>query len=225
VALGGERIGARAEKMNGVSGSVSVDRGRRSTRPARRADLSVRAEWERLSAEIQACRKCPLGDFRTQAVVYRGGLAPRVLFVGEAPGAEEDRLGLPFVGRSGRILDSGIASLGLSPKSFGVLNVLKCRPPGNRFDVRAARTCRPYLDRQLELLRPEVIVTLGARALCAVDPSAPPVLRAAGRPLRDGIPRLFPLVHPAAALRSRRLAKRWEHDLAALGRWLKKRSA
>jgi DNA polymerase len=186
---------------------------------------TVQEAWERLSEEIRACRKCPLGATRTNAVVYRGGLVPRVVFIGEAPGAEEDRTGRPFVGRSGRELDRAVAALGLSEDEFGVLNVLKCRPPKNRFDRSAARTCRPYLDRQLDLLRPEVVVTLGARALAAIDPTALPMLSAAGRPrAREGTPH-FPLIHPAAALRSRRMRERWERDLRALGRWLGERSA
>lgn len=180
----------------------------------------VRAEWERLSAEIRSCQLCPLGKVRSHAVVYRGGLAPRVVFVGEAPGAEEDRTGLPFVGRSGHELDRAVAELGLSAEEYGVLNTLKCRPPGNRYDRAAARTCRPYLDRQLDLLAPELIVTLGAPALRAIDPTAPRMLVASGHPRAGGRAPHFPLIHPAAALRSRRLRKRWEHDLRALGRWL-----
>ncbi|HXY12807.1 MAG TPA: uracil-DNA glycosylase [Thermoplasmata archaeon] len=211
--------------MNRSSVRPSTPRSALPSRRPRRASDALRAEWEQLSREIHACRKCPLGAIRTHAVVYRGGLAPRVVFVGEAPGAEEDRLGVPFVGRSGRLLDQGVASLGLAGGEVGVLNVLKCRPPENKFDSRAARTCRPYLDRQLQLLRPEVIVTLGARALAAVEPLAPPVLRAAGRPLRHGHPPRFPLLHPAAALRSRRLRERWDRDFRALGRWLRKRTA
>jgi len=148
-----------------------------------------------------------------------------VVFVGEAPGAEEDRTGRPFVGRSGRELDRAVAILGLVDEEFGVLNVLKCRPPGNRFDRGAARTCRPYLDRQLDLLRPNVVVTLGARALAAIDPTAPPMLKAAGRPRERAGTAHFPLIHPAAALRSRRLRERWEEDVRALGRWLAERPA
>ena len=184
-----------------------------ATRPS---SERIRAEFEALSEEIVRCRLCPLGHSRTNAVVYRGGLAPRVVFVGEAPGAEEDRLGTPFVGRSGRILDAAILRLGLGPAEFGVLNVLKCRPPANRFDRSAAATCRPYLDRQLGLLRPELLVSLGAWALRALDPTAPPVLKAAGRARLAPAGELFPLVHPAATLRSKRLKERWEHDVGVL---------
>ena len=177
-------------------------------------------EWVRLTQEIEACRRCPLGATRTRAVVYRGSLTPRVVFVGEAPGAAEDREGWPFVGRSGRRLDAAIGRLGLDATAFGVLNVLKCRPPENRFDRSAARTCRPFLDRQLELLEPRLLVSLGAVALHAIEPDAPPVLEAAGSPRPNGPRALFPLIHPAAALRSRRLADRWTRDVDALGRWL-----
>jgi DNA polymerase len=153
-------------------------------------------------------------------VVYRGAPQPKLLFVGEAPGAEEDRIGLPFVGRSGRMLDAGVAQLGLLPEEFGVLNLLKCRPPKNRFDPTAAACCRPYLDRQLALLRPEVIVTLGARALSALDRSALPVTRSAGTARPWGSLRLFPMLHPAATFRATRYRERWDRDLRALGREL-----
>jgi uracil-DNA glycosylase len=177
--------------------------------------------WNELSAEIRSCRLCPLHERRTQAVVYRGSLTPRVLFVGEAPGVAEDRSGIPFVGRSGQRLDAAIARIGLTVEQFGVLNLLKCRPPQNRFDPAAARTCRPYLDRQVTFLSPRVLVTLGAHAFRAFAPDGPPILRAAGRPHPGATPPLFPLLHPAAAMRSRRLAERWTRDVDALGRWLR----
>ena len=199
------------------------DRGRRGNLPSRpaRPRGGIRTEFERLTGEIRACRLCPLGSTRSHAVVYRGALAPRVVFVGEAPGVEEDRTGVPFVGRSGRVLDATIVRLGLSAREFGVLNVLKCRPPHNRFDRAAARTCRPYLERQLALLRPRVLVPLGANALKTLDPAAPPILRCAGTPRgRPGAPQLFPLVHPAASLRSRLLRERWQKDVELLAAWL-----
>lgn len=186
---------------------------------ATRRSRSWRVDWDRLGREIRACRRCPLGATRTHAVVYRGSLEPRVVFVGEAPGAEEDRSGVPFVGRAGRRLETATRNLGLLPEQYGVLNLLKCRPPGNRFDRSAARTCRPFLDRQLELLKPRVLVTLGGSALRALDPNAPPILDSAGAPRAGpGVP-LFPLIHPAA-VRSRALAGRWAADLATLARWL-----
>ncbi len=101
-----------------------------------------------------------------------------------------------------------------------MLNVLKCRPPKNRFDARAAVTCRPFLDRQLALLAPELLVPLGAVALRALAPDAPRILLVAGEPLPGGRPSIFPLIHPAAALRSRSLRERWDRDVAALAAYL-----
>lgn len=188
---------------------------------APRPGTKVRSEWEILSDQIRHCQLCPLGRTRTHAVVYRGSLAPRVVFVGEAPGREEDRLGIPFVGRSGRWLDASIERLGLAANEFGILNVLKCRPPDNRFDPKAARTCRPYLDRQLALLRPALLVPLGRTALRTLVPEAPPILESAGHPFPSSDERpIFPLLHPAAALRSRRWKQRWDRDIVALGAWL-----
>jgi uracil-DNA glycosylase len=176
--------------------------------------------WAELVREIEGCTRCALHATRTHVVVYRGSRTPRVVFVGEAPGAEEDRVGVPFVGRSGRRLDAAIATLPLAASEFGILNLVKCRPPKNHFLASAERSCRPYLDRQFSLLSPSLRVTLGAHALAALDRSAPPILQCAGR-LRspEHVP-LFPLIHPAAALRSTRLARRWDEDLAHLRSYL-----
>ena len=203
----------------------STPRPRARTRRSSLSARGTRREWSRLAREIDACRRCPFGTTRAQAVIYRGSLAPRIVFVGEAPGAEEDRRGVPFVGRSGRLLERAVRSLGIPEDAWGVLNLIKCRPPRNRFDPRAARACRPFLDRQLALLRPEVVVTLGAHALRTFDPGAPPVLRSAGTVREaDGRP-VFPLLHPAASLRSRRWSERWAHDLESFEKWWRDRRA
>ncbi|HEV2520167.1 MAG TPA: uracil-DNA glycosylase [Thermoplasmata archaeon] len=181
--------------------------------------------WHALSRSIENCRRCPLHATRQHVVIYRGGPRPKVLFVGEAPGAEEDAVGIPFVGRSGRRLDDGISSLGLHDGEFGVLNLIKCRPPGNRFDRASAAACRPFLDRQVALLAPEVIVTLGAHALAQFDPSSPPVTIAAGRPRRSNGTLLFPLLHPAAALHAPKYRTRWADDLGRLRALLEARAA
>jgi uracil-DNA glycosylase family 4 len=172
--------------------------------------------WEDLNREIIHCTLCPLHRTRTHAVPYRGSLRPRILFIGEAPGAAEDLRGVPFVGRAGRVLDRAISELGLPEASYGVTNVVKCRPPANRFDRLAERSCRPYLDRQLALLRPKGIVTLGAFALRALLPEAPPITRSAGRAvIWSGRP-IFPMLHPASTFRSRAYAARWQEDLERL---------
>lgn len=184
--------------------------------PVATAGMMLGPEWERLNDEIRSCTRCPLHQHRTQVVIYRGGPTPVVVFMGEAPGATEDRIGLPFVGASGRRLDIAIDLLHLGPNDFGVLNLVKCRPPGNRFVEATAQACRPYLERQLALLSPRLIVTLGAHALHALDPSAPAISVAAGQLRSCNGWRLFPLVHPAAGLRSRRMKERWEGDVAKL---------
>ncbi len=174
--------------------------------------------WAELSAEIAACHRCPLQRGRT--VIFRGSLTPEIVFIGEAPGASEDRAGLPFVGRAGRILDGALDSIGIGAERYGILNLLKCRPPMNRFDPVAARACAPFLSRQLDLLRPRRLVSLGAHALRALDPSAPAILEAAGHP-RTALGRpLFPMIHPAATLRSGRYSDRWGRDLQRLAGWL-----
>lgn len=176
--------------------------------------------WRRVTEAIRACTKCHLAHTRTRAVAYRGATRPWLVFVGEAPGAEEDRQGLPFVGRGGRVLDRAIAEAGLDDQEYGIINVLKCRPALNRFDPAAAEACRPYLDRQLELLQPRALVTLGARALRALDPLAPPMLQSAGRPRSWAGHPFFPMIHPAATFRSRRMGARWTEDTRKLSAWL-----
>jgi uracil-DNA glycosylase len=156
-------------------------------------------------------------------VVYRGAARPAIVFVGEAPGRLEDLSGRPFVGRAGHRLDAAVDRLGLEADRWGVLNVVKCRPPGNRLGPEPLRACRPFLDRQLDLLRPRLLVPLGARALSALDPEAPAISVAAGAPRSAGGRWLFPLLHPAAGFRSRWAAARWERDIDRLQKWLEPR--
>jgi len=137
----------------------------------RKADNAVVAEaeaaagLERIAEEVSQCRKCPLGSLRTNAVPGEGHPNARIMFVGEAPGADEDAQGRPFVGRAGRLLDKVIAACGLKRSDVFIGNILKCRPPENR-DPAAEEIigCLPYLQRQIEIINPEIIVALGAHA-------------------------------------------------------------
>ncbi len=119
-------------------------------------------DWEALRARVAACSACSLSTSRTQTVFGVGDPAARWLIIGEAPGAEEDRRGEPFVGRAGQLLDAMLRSLGLSRQQVFIANVLKCRPPGNR-DPRPeeARACAGFLHRQIALIRPAVILAVG----------------------------------------------------------------
>jgi len=158
-----------------------------------------------LGQEAGGCTRCRLAVGRTQVVFGTGTPSADLLFVGEGPGAEEDRLGLPFVGRSGKLLDRLMGEeLGMTRDSCYIANIVKCRPPGNR-DPKPdeIEACRPWLDGQLELLRPRVVVTLGNTATRTLLGTTEGVTRLRGRtyPWRDIV--LVPTYHPAAVLRGR----------------------
>jgi DNA polymerase len=162
-------------------------------------------DWETLRNRVSACTRCELHATRTQTVFGVGNPNARWMFIGEAPGAEEDRQGEPFVGRAGQLLTSMLKALGFRREDVYIANVLKCRPPGNR-DPKPdeARSCRGYLERQIELVSPLLIVAVGriaAQNLLATDSS---LARLRGQVHALGEPR-WPLVvtyHPAYLLRS-----------------------
>jgi DNA polymerase len=157
-----------------------------------------------LAAEVASCTLCRLSETRTNACFARGDLEAGLLFIGEGPGADEDRVGLPFVGRSGQLLDRLIVEeLGLDPDQVQITNVVRCRPPGNRDPQEdEIATCRPYLERQLELVRPAVIVTLGNFAARLMLDTSQGVTRLRGRtyPWRGAV--LVPTYHPSFVLRN-----------------------
>jgi uracil-DNA glycosylase family 4 len=155
--------------------------------------------------EARDCTRCALAETRTKVVFGSGDADADLMFVGEAPGANEDREGLPFVGQAGKLLDKLLAEIGLERSEVFVANVLKCRPPGNR-DPQPAEieVCSDYLQRQVELIEPRVVCTLGnfATKLLRGDPAG--ITRLHGRPevrtIGGRAVRLYPLYHPAAAL-------------------------
>jgi DNA polymerase len=122
-------------------------------------------ELEKVGDEVHQCRKCHLGSVRTNAVPGEGNPNARIFFIGEGPGADEDAQGRPFVGRAGQLLDKVIKACGLQRSDVFIGNILKCRPPENR-DPRPEEiiSCLPYLQRQIEIINPEIIVALGAHA-------------------------------------------------------------
>jgi DNA polymerase len=161
------------------------------------------ASWPELAGSARTCVACPeLVEGRTQVVP---GLAPPtadLLFVGEAPGAQEDAMGVPFVGRAGQLLDGLLAEAGLHRDRVAVANVLKCRPPANRKPRRAeVARCRPWLERQIDLLDPALIVALGGTAAeWFVGPSAR-IAALRGQELGYDGRRLLVTYHPSAAIR------------------------
>lgn len=154
--------------------------------------------------EALGCTRCPLAATRTNVVFGVGDPEADLLFVGEGPGRDEDLAGEPFVGRSGKLLDRLMGEeLGIDRRSCYIANVVKCRPPQNR-DPRPEEmaACRGYLDRQLELIAPKVVVSLGNVATRALLGTADGIRRVRGRTYAFGNAQLVPTYHPAAALRS-----------------------
>jgi DNA polymerase len=155
--------------------------------------------------EVVGCVRCPLSQGRTQVVVGNGDPDAEVMFVGEAPGYHEDRLGMPFVGQAGKLLDRLLHGIGLRREDVFVANVLKCRPPGNRDPLPAEiAACEGHLYRQLALIRPTLVCTLGNFATKLLSGRPDGISRVHGHelPLQIGdLPvLLYPLYHPAAAL-------------------------
>lgn len=156
-----------------------------------------------LAREAATCVLCRLSEGRTNVVFGMGDPAAPLMFIGEGPGEQEDKQGLPFVGRSGRLLDRLLAEeLGITRDRVYIANVVKCRPPGNR-DPKPDEIaeCRPYLQQQLDLIRPAVVVTLGRFAAQWLLQTTEGITRLRGRsyPFAHGV--LIPTLHPAAALR------------------------
>lgn len=159
--------------------------------------------WEELEHAVAACAKCGLEKTRTQTVFGVGNRSARWLFVGEAPGADEDRQGEPFVGRAGQLLNAMLFAIGLKREEVYIANILKCRPPNNRDpQPNEIAHCEPYLIRQIELIRPKLIVALGRHAAHSLLKTEVPLARLRGQRLSyHGTP-LVVTYHPAYLLRT-----------------------
>ncbi len=160
---------------------------------------------EELEAFLEGCTRCDLAEKRHHIVFGEGDPHAELMFVGEAPGADEDRIGRPFVGQAGKLLDAMIAAMGLRREDVYIANVVKCRPPGNRDPKEPEKAaCAPFLDRQIELIRPRVLVALGKPAANRLTGTTKPIGALRGRWLtyRD-IP-LLATYHPAYLLRNAR---------------------
>jgi DNA polymerase len=179
------------------------------------------ASLDAVAAEAAGCTRCPLAESRTQVVFGEGNPDADLVLVGEAPGLHEDRDGLPFAGRARDLLRDLLAGVGLDLDDAYLATVLKCRPPGNRDPLPAeTAACEPYLYRQLELVQPQVVATLGSFATALLSGRALGITRAHGQeqPVTLGgrCVTLYPLYHPAAALYTPTMLDVLERDIARL---------
>jgi uracil-DNA glycosylase family 4 len=164
---------------------------------------------------------CPLHDVRTKLVFGAGNANADLMFVGEAPGAQEDQQGLPFVGRAGQLLNQLLLEIGIERSDVFITNVICCRPPGNRDPLPdEIEACKPYLYRKIELIEPKVICTLGNFATKLLTGNPTGITKVHGRPQEREVAglvvQLFPLFHPAAALRTDAVKQLLREDLAKL---------
>jgi DNA polymerase len=183
--------------------------------------VAAATELERYAAETAGCTRCRLAETRTQVVFGVGSPEADLMFVGEAPGFHEDKQGFPFVGQAGKLLDRLLAGIGLSREDVYVANVLKCRPPGNRDPVPdEIESCEPHLFRQIELIQPTVIATLGNFATKLLSGKQAGITRVHGQAQQTTVGgstvTLYPLYHPAAALYTPSMLQVLEEDFRRL---------
>ena len=188
---------------------------------AARSAAERREELVALYQRLKDCHDCPLKASRTKLVFGAGNADAEVMFVGEAPGAEEDRTGLPFVGRAGQLLNELLHEIGLDRDDVFINNVLLCRPPGNRDPLPdEIAECEPHLLERIRLIQPKVICTLGNFATKLLSGQPTGITRCCGRPQYREIAGLevvlYPLFHPAAALRTPATKQKLREDMARL---------
>ena len=169
-----------------------------------------------LATQISACQRCNLHTGRTQTVPGAGNPNAEIMFIGEAPGQREDELGIPFVGRSGEYLNYLLNLIQLERQSVFITNVVKCRPPANRDpEADEMESCRSYLDQQIEIINPSVIVTVGRFSMARYFPKAK-ITQIHGQPKYEDKRAYYPIYHPAAALRNPGLRRDMETDIKRL---------
>jgi uracil-DNA glycosylase len=174
-----------------------------------------------LGEQVSACTRCRLAQTRTQVVFGVGNPSADLMFVGEAPGFHEDKQGLPFVGQAGKLLDNLLAGIGLDRSKVYIANVLKCRPPGNRDpQPDEIESCEPHLFRQIELIQPTLVATLGNFATKLLSGKQTGITRVHGVEQETTVGGnrvlLYPLYHPAAALYTPRMLDVLREDFARI---------
>ena len=177
---------------------------------------------EKIESEVISCPLCKLSRSRKNAVPGEGQLSAKIMFIGEAPGKNEDDQGKPFVGAAGRILNQALQKAGIKRSQVFITNVVKCRPPGNRIPEDEERqACRPYLDRQISLIAPKVICILGSTAYSSIL-GGKSITTNRGRIVERKGQKYFLTIHPAAAIYNKNLRSLLEGDLSKLSQEIRK---
>jgi uracil-DNA glycosylase len=178
-------------------------------------------DLESLRQATESCQQCALGERRTNLVFGHGDPQADIVFVGEAPGFHEDQQGIPFVGAAGKLLTELLSSIGIKRDEVYIANILKCRPPGNRDPLPdEIAACRPVLFKQLAIIKPKVVVTLGAFATRTILDRTDGISKVHGQVFDVEGYSVFPMYHPAAALYARATRELLEEDFRTLKAFL-----
>jgi len=194
--IDGIKLAIESERLAGIDAICFPEKGKEENMP-REMELKI------LEKEALKCRRCPLSKTRTNVVFGEGDPKAKLMFIGEAPGADEDMQGRPFVGRAGQLLTKIIESMGLEREDVFIGNILKCRPPGNRNPLPSEiAVCKAYLEKQIDLIKPEVICALGKFAAQTLLDTETPISRLRGKFYDYRGVKLMPTYHPAYLLRN-----------------------
>jgi len=158
--------------------------------------------WEELEGACKKCNKCRLYEGRTNVVIGTGNKNAKIMFIGEGPGADEDSQGIPFVGKAGQLMNKALTGIGIKREDIYIANIVKCRPPQNRNPEKdEAEACKEYLEAQIKLVNPEIIVLLGSVALKNVLGEEFGITASRGKWFEKEGRKILPTFHPAALLR------------------------
>ncbi len=194
-------------------------------KPLTTSNADIDSIFKIMQKEVEVCRKCQLGSLRTNAVFGEGNNKTDLMFIGEGPGFDEDRTGRPFVGKAGELLTKIINAMGLSREDVFIANIIKCRPPGNRDPLPdEIESCRPFIDKQIELIKPKVICTLGRYSSQTLLNTSMGITKLRGQFVDYNGIKVMPTYHPAFLLRNPSAKKEVWQDMQAIMDYLKENS-
>ena len=177
--------------------------------------------WDDLKKSIAECKKCRLCTNRTNIVLGEGNINAKIMFIGEGPGADEDKQGLPFVGKAGQLMNKAFQALGINREEIYIANIVKCRPPSNRVpEEDEAQACLNYLRNQVVLIKPEIIVLLGSTALKNILGKEYGITAVRGKWMEKNGIKYMPTWHPAALLRDENKKIEFWQDLKEVKKYL-----